>query len=338
MTNTYITEYIKTFWREKKHPIMLRSGNMKDVRFLFGFLAILSISCTAALSQAYAAEAGWSLRSETSIPLKVTDYCVATLKQAGQPDFRLAKNSLGQTTLLFTPAQPWSVSGAPVQILLGNKLIRQANITQMNNGDIQIPLGWEEKWLTDMPDQSVLLLKQGNSSQKFQLNKIQKAVAQLGTCIDSAWSQQPDLGGLPAEIEPLLRQANWLNTHILLTHSDEGDAYLIKTDSSYTHLKEIKSSEDLDALLLSKVDPLEPKCRGYFQSTLGLTKNYPHGDAIKAELACHYQGDPTRAWLILYRPNNSHQVWELLVEAPENEALETAKLVEYLETGFAQAN
>ena len=214
------------------------------------------------------AEVAWKLRSETSIPLRLADYCMASYAPNGQQSLRLARNSLGQMAILFTPDDPanWRTANAsPVQILLGKKLLRQANAIIAANGEVNLPLGREEKWLSEITDQP-LTFKQGSASQTYQLPNLNSVTTQLRTCINSAWAQQPDTGGLPSAIEPVLRQASWPDAHILLDKSDKNnEKYLIKSQDSYVRLSSLRSRETLDNLLLSKIDPLEPQCRGYFQ-------------------------------------------------------------------------
>ncbi len=292
------------------------------------------------------AEVPWKLRSETSIPLRVADYCMASYAPNGKPSFRLARNSLGQMAMLFTPDEPsaWRVAASqPIQILVAGKLIRQAGITLAANGEVNMALGREEKWLSELGEKQALTLRAGSgkdsTAQEFKLPNMTSVTGQLRACIASAWSQQPDVGGLPSDIEPVLHTASWVDAHILLdkTVADK-ETYLIKSQNTYVRLSNQRSHESLDTLLLNRVDPLEPQCRGYFQSTLGLPVDYPDGTAVKAELACHFQGDPTRAWLLLYEPKGSGKVWEFFIEAPETNSDEAIELVKRLETAFGQEN
>jgi hypothetical protein len=256
-------------------------------------------------------EGAWVLRTATTAKMTKDYFCASDAKFSNQYGMVVARNILGQTSLLLTWPGMTGSDGmtVPLRISLDGKPLRDALAVLKTNGLLIAPLGWDDDAIQQLANAKQVSFSTAKANVQLRLKENEAAFNRLNSCTASLLDRLPDTGALSTPVRNTLNKAG-LGHGRSIQVIDNLKAENFIVDGIFGGSTPLDSDKsDITQRMLDYVDQLELLCRAQFSSKLGAPNPINGGEIITAEAKCDAQHTGNVTALVFVNNGSSPRVY-----------------------------
>ncbi len=256
---------------------------------LFLLLALLLPTAAMAATTSVHQEGTWTLRTSTSAQMTKDYFCASEGKFSKDFTMVLARNILGQTSLILNwPGYAGNVgSVAPLRISVDKNSLRDVQATLKAPDMLVVPLGWDDEALNQLADAKQVTLASAKMNVRYDIKDSSKAFTRLNSCTASLIDRLPGIQGMSSGLNATLSKSGLSHAKLIQVSDAKNGAENFMIDGVFGGSVELAGDKgDVTQRMLEYVDQLELLCRAKFSSELGAPTPVSGGEIATAEAKC----------------------------------------------------
>ena len=236
-------------------------------------------------------QSAWALKTATTATITKDHFCANEAVFNRGYHLAIARNLIGQSSLVLTVPETRLVPGTavPVRLALDGKQMRDAQGQARSQSVLVIPFGWDEDLTGALSVAKRIGIATSDFTLAFSIYDNSEAMSRLASCTASLLERAPDASGLSSDVGNALHKAGLSQqTHLvqmgLDTQKSTAENYVV--DGIYGGSDLVKG-DDAQAAMLDYIDRLELMCKSKFDSTLGAPPPGRH-PVVTADAVCKH--------------------------------------------------
>jgi len=284
---------------------------MMRIRLLF--LACLLLPVAAIAADASVEQQGnWTLRTSTSTQMTKDYFCASEGEFARGYKMVLARNILGQTSVILTWPDFTGATGTtvPLRLSVDDVPLRDMQANLKAPGLLVIPMGWDDEALNKLTDAKHVTFTSANNKSVFDIKDSSRAFTRLNSCTASLIDRLPASDGLSADVKATMLKAGLSHTKVIQVSGNDkaSDNFIVDNIFGGSTLL-TDGSADLTTRMLTYVDQLELICRSRFSSELSAPMPAADGEIMTAEARCDAPHNSSATTLIFLNTDGKTRVY-----------------------------
>lgn len=262
--------------------------NMFRIRLCL-LLCLLGLSYPAHAATTVEQQGAWVLRTATSNKMTKDYFCAAEGRFDTSHRMIMARNIIGQTSLIVTwPGFNGAVgSQIPLRLNIDKNPLRDAQATIKAPNLLVVPFGWDDDVLNQLTNAKKITLNAANASLQFNIKDSSKAFTRLNSCTASLADRLPPSSNLSGTVSKALTKSGFGHAKTLAVNDSKNNAENFLLDDIFGGTAVMQNeSDDITQTMLSYVDQLELMCRSRFTSELGAATPISGGEITTADAKC----------------------------------------------------
>jgi hypothetical protein len=300
---------------------------MRWIRFALLLAVLVAPTAGRAMTTDVEQKGSWTLRTSTAGALTKDYFCVNDANFARGYQLMMARNLLGQSSLIFVWPEFKGANGTlvPLRIGIEQKALRDLQAVVKGPGMLVAALGWDDAAMQDLSRAKRITVTGSQVNVRYNVKGNESSFDRLNSCGASLLDRLPDTAGLSAEVRKVLRTADLSHARQVRVASDNRNLDHFMIDGIFGGSATLPGDgKDISQRMLDYIDRLELLCKSRFSSELGAPSPIPGGEMITAEAKCDSRASGTVTPIVIASQNGKARVF--FYETEKNRAAQARTL------------